>query len=215
MKLIKVLGLGLSLIPIHSLALDAHKQNVETITNAPTDDFLGVKIDASTIEDLTSKSLVLDLNKKEKVKLNKNDMDITVFKGKDGVNRIKALIGFDLYFDNDLSLSDNYVYVQCPIQERKEVTREEPGTIIINGKQHTTTHYIPEILSESIIDKGFYSFSFESNIKNPIKVETNSIPLEQELIAAKFDYLCVVFGLKLYGDKLKQLQKNSHMKSFE
>lgn len=215
MKFIKALGLGLSLIPVHSLAVEAHKQNVETKIDAPKDEFLGLKIDASTIEELAPKDLVIDLNQKEKVKLNKTDMDITVFKGKDGINRIKALIGFDFYFDNDQQSKNNYVYVQCPVQENKQVMIEEPMTFVRNGKEYKTTGYRLETLSEKVVDRGFYSFDFESNIKNPIKVEINSIPIEQELIALRFEYLCAAFGKKLAVDKLKQQHKDFYMKRFE
>ncbi|MDM1248727.1 hypothetical protein HX005_15165 [Acinetobacter sp. R933-2] len=213
MKPLKLFGLALSIISANCVA----DQNVQTKMNSPDDRLLGIKIDASKIDKLTPEKLLIELNMNEKIRLNKNDMDITVFKdSKDGINKIKALIGFDLYFKNDLRSNHNYLYVQCPIKETKSVA-ERPTTFtqITNGKPSVFTAYPSKTLSEKVIDRGFYSFSFEPDIKNPIEVKPNTIPIEKELIALQIHYLCVVFGGSLYIEELKKKHKESYIKQFE
>lgn len=213
MKPLKLLGLVLAIISANCVA----DQNVQTKMDSPDDRFLGIKIDASKIDQLTPEKLLIELNRNEKIRLNKNDMDITVFKdSKDGINKIKALIAFDLYFKNNIRSYDNYIYAQCPIRETKSVA-ERPTTFtqITNGKPSVVTAYPSKNLSEKVIDRGFYSFSFEPDVKNPIEVKPNTIPIEKELIALQIDYLCVLFSNKLARDELKKQHKQYYMKQFE
>lgn len=213
MKPLKLFGLALSIISANCVA----DQNVQTKMDSFDDRLLGIKIDASNIDKLTPETLTIDLNSNEKILLNKNDMDITVFKdSKDGINKIKALIAFDLYFKNNIRSYDNYLYAQCPIKETKSVA-ERPTTFtqITNGKPSVFTAYPSKTLSEKVIDRGFYSFSFEPDIKNPIEVKPNAIPIEKELIALQINYLCALFGSNLAREELKKQHKQHYMKQFE
>ena len=212
MKPLKLLGLALSIISANCVA----DQNIQTNMNSPDDRLLGIKIDASKIDQLTPEKLLIELNRNEKIRLNKNDMDITVFKdSKDGINKIKALIGFDLYFKNDLRSNHNYLYAQCPITETKSVD-ERPTTFtqITNGKPSIFTAYPSKTLSKKVIDRGFYSFSFEPDVKNPIEVKPNTIPIEKELIALDISILCSIIGIGVNENLLKQQGKEFYIKQF-
>ena len=201
MNPLKLLGLALLIISANCVA----DQNVQTKMDSLDDSFLGIKIDASKIDQLSPEKLTIDLNSNEKIRLNKNDMDITVFKdSKDGINKIKALIGFDLYFKNKLRSETNYLYIQCPVQESKSVWVAKPITQITNGKSSIVTAHTSTTLSEKVIDRGFYSFSFEPDIRNPIIFKSNTIPIEKEVIALSMELLCVSISNSVLKNILKQ-----------
>ncbi|MFC3903195.1 hypothetical protein SAMN05421749_104281 [Acinetobacter marinus] len=184
---------------------------IETkIHGSHKDDFIGKIIKFDSVK-VPQEILELEFSSDKKYILKREDIEITVFKDDDNFNKIRIFTKYDLLLKRQKELS-GYFYAICPVVESVEKDLSKIIDVrIVDGRKITEIEPKFEILSERIIDPGF--FSIDNDPRNRHIILTNQ-PSES-FMETKLEILCLKAATEIYNIIIEERNRANALEDFE
>ena len=180
---------------------------IYSTTNQPKDKYIDKKIDIDRSKIFSE----LDLGSDKKILLNKEAMEIKVFKDKDNINKIRILSEYDLYLNNKLESSMGYIYIVCPVTE--EIRKDNSQIIekkVVDGEEITTLKPDSEVVSQKILYAGHYSFFSKPDEKKAILPYSP----ENNYLNTGINIICTLVVLEITKNELNEINRDKALKRF-
>lgn len=147
-----------------------NSKNIVNNRNQLDDSYIGAKLDKLENHISNDEISIIYFNENEKIILDKNNFQAYVFKDKkENLNKIKAWIEFSSYQKNEKIRSSDYLYLQCPLIETKQIIIQRPiEKRVFLGKEFLYDSTDVQRISTKLISPGFYSFSFNPKVEYAI-----------------------------------------------
>lgn len=128
---------------------------VETRTNEPSSQYIGMKID------LAGRAFVdsFPVASGKSLFISKSLTDVRIKKDKvDGLNKFHALVSYSLHSGNGKPSAPRFLYVKCPVTRETYIDKSVFEDTMINGVMRSAMRVDEKVLDKKFLSLGSYSF---------------------------------------------------------
>ncbi|EZQ01170.1 hypothetical protein [Acinetobacter sp. Ver3] len=184
------------------------------VRGSPEESFLGKTLKlASYYGGIEQKNIIeLNISTDKKYVMKRDDVEITVLKDKNNLNRIRLFSKYDLFLKGKNDTVGGYFYALCPVvEETKKDLSKVTEVKEVDGRQITTVTPKFEALSKRIIDPGFFTVAHKSNERHPILTKQYS----KTFVEADVENLCYIAEIIIARKKLDEMNKKAYLERIE